>query len=547
MESNSESPLLTSIDGTQNAHFVGDIEHIPPIKGLNDFFLQFRVESKEHSISQLSPSRTQSLPVSPSESWLVFKDISHAAGKMAIWMIPQLFAYAFNFPIAEFLQSQSKIMVMAYISAAVLIPDYFSSLHILRPSFCQCSVISYDLKLTTDVMLDLNLSIDQSDLMSEYMEDNGRKQIIIDQLYFPYLQLDFIDTCDSRFLITTDFFITSVETFTSTLMQHDQIVAGIDWSKSSNRIATVSHDRNSYVWNQEGSVWVPTLVILRLNRAALCVQWSPKGNKFAVGSGAKTVCICYYEQENNWWVSKLIRKKHDSSVTSVAWHPDNAFNINTLDEIQRITVKDLAELGLIKLQQGRKDLVICVVEKVPSVPENVTDQDVFEAACDHARDYSSLLWDDSKKMRLLVKTEIYAHMNIFSGYVMFVSEKLVIGVGYDCNPMVFARVIGTDELNAYLNKYQLELEPQLEALVGRHSRKPWSKFMNAYNQHLVSPEAIDFLDRLTAKEAMLRSIAAKQYYLIKRYKFCETIQCLEDGVEKMKIQCIEGGYVGNYH
>ncbi|KAI3502994.1 hypothetical protein L1887_31428 [Cichorium endivia] len=26
------------------------------------------------------------------------------------------------------------------------------------------------------------------------------------------------------------------------------------------------------------------------------------------------------KQENNWWVSKLIRKKHDSSVTSVAWH-----------------------------------------------------------------------------------------------------------------------------------------------------------------------------------------------------------------------------------
>ncbi|KAG1366866.1 casein kinase II subunit alpha-2 [Cocos nucifera] len=45
----------------------------------------------------------------------------------------------------------------------------------------------------------------------------------------------------------------------------------------------------------------------------------------------------------------------------------------------------------------------------------------------------------------------------------------------------------------------------------RHSRKPWSKFINADNQHLVSPEAIDFLDkllcydhqdRLTAREAM---------------------------------------------
>ncbi|KAH9608432.1 hypothetical protein KSS87_008705 [Heliosperma pusillum] len=72
-------------------------------------------------------------------------------------------------------------------------------------------------------------------------------------------------------------------------------------------------------------------------------------------------------------------------------------------------------------------------------------------------------------------------------------------------------VLGTDELNTYLNKYHLELLPELDALVGRHSRKPWSRFVNADNQHLVSPEALDFLDkllrydhqdRLTAKEAM---------------------------------------------
>ncbi|GJN22556.1 hypothetical protein PR202_gb10134 [Eleusine coracana subsp. coracana] len=107
------------------------------------------------------------------------------------------------------------------------------------------------------------------------------------------------------------------------LSKHDQIVSGIDWSRSSNKIVTVSHDRNSYVWTQEGSDWVPTLVILKLNRAALCVQWSPKENKFAVGSGAKSVCVCYYEQENNWWISKVIRKRHESSVTSLAWHPNN--------------------------------------------------------------------------------------------------------------------------------------------------------------------------------------------------------------------------------
>ncbi|KAL6562668.1 Protein DETOXIFICATION 29 [Orobanche gracilis] len=49
------------------------------------------------------------------------EDISRAAGKFALWMIPQLYAYALNFPIAKFLQSQSKIMAMAWISAVALV------------------------------------------------------------------------------------------------------------------------------------------------------------------------------------------------------------------------------------------------------------------------------------------------------------------------------------------------------------------------------------------------------------------------------------------
>lgn len=55
-----------------------------------------------------------------------------------------------------------------------------------------------------------------------------------------------------------------------------------------------------YVWTFDGKEWQPVLVILRLQRAATSVKWSSKENKFAVGSGAKSVCVCYYEQENNW-------------------------------------------------------------------------------------------------------------------------------------------------------------------------------------------------------------------------------------------------------
>ncbi|GJR77801.1 zinc finger, CCHC-type containing protein [Tanacetum coccineum] len=80
-----------------------------------------------------------------------------------------------------------------------------------------------------------------------------------------------------------------------------------------------------------------------------------------------------------------------------------------------------------------------------------------------------------------------------------------------------AKVLGTDKLNTYLQRYRLELDPHLVALVGRHSRKPWTKFINFDNQHLAVPEAVDFLDKLlrydhqerpTAKEAM-QGIAGK--------------------------------------
>ncbi|KAK6136800.1 hypothetical protein DH2020_029470 [Rehmannia glutinosa] len=48
------------------------------------------------------------------------KKISDLAGKYALWVIPQLFAYALNFPVQKFLQAQSKIWVMTVISVVVL-------------------------------------------------------------------------------------------------------------------------------------------------------------------------------------------------------------------------------------------------------------------------------------------------------------------------------------------------------------------------------------------------------------------------------------------
>ncbi|XP_019176645.1 PREDICTED: protein DETOXIFICATION 29-like isoform X1 [Ipomoea nil] len=60
-------------------------------------------------------------------------EISKSAGTFSLWMIPQLFAYAMNFPIQKFLQAQSKIMVMAVIAAvAVAGHTLFSWLFMLK-------------------------------------------------------------------------------------------------------------------------------------------------------------------------------------------------------------------------------------------------------------------------------------------------------------------------------------------------------------------------------------------------------------------------------
>lgn len=64
-------------------------------------------------------------------------------------------------------------------------------------------------------------------------------------------------------------------------------------------------------------------MLLRISRAATFVRWSPSEAKFAVGSGDRVIAVCYFEEENDWWVSKHLKKPIRSTITSVAWHPNS--------------------------------------------------------------------------------------------------------------------------------------------------------------------------------------------------------------------------------
>lgn len=59
-----------------------------------------------------------------------------------------------------------------------------------------------------------------------------------------------------------------------------------------------------------------------------------------------------------------------------------------------------------------------------------------------------------------------------------------------------AKVLGTDDLFDYLDKYEIELDAQYDDILGRFQKKPWHSFVTSENQRFVTNEAMDFLDKL---------------------------------------------------
>jgi casein kinase II subunit alpha len=74
-----------------------------------------------------------------------------------------------------------------------------------------------------------------------------------------------------------------------------------------------------------------------------------------------------------------------------------------------------------------------------------------------------------------------------------------------------SKVLGTEALHAYCEKYGVTMDPRMAQLCGIRPQVPWRKFANSDNQHLTSQTAFDLLslllkydhhDRATAAEAL---------------------------------------------
>jgi casein kinase II subunit alpha len=79
--------------------------------------------------------------------------------------------------------------------------------------------------------------------------------------------------------------------------------------------------------------------------------------------------------------------------------------------------------------------------------------------------------------------------------------------------------LGTDELFDYLDKYDLELDSQFEGLLTTHSKKPWTRFVTPENQHLVSDEALDLVNKLLRFVLYRISLSFVSYYIVNFHRY----------------------------
>lgn len=122
-----------------------------------------------------------------------------------------------------------------------------------------------------------------------------------------------------------------------------------------------------------------------------------------------------------------------------------------------------------------------------------------------------------KAPELLVDFQEYDYsLDMWSLGAMFASmifrkEPFFHGSSNSDQLVKIAKVLGTEDLFDYLDKYEIELDAEYDNILGRFQKKNWYSFVTPENQRFVSTDAIDFLDkllrydhqeRLTAKEAM---------------------------------------------
>ena len=72
--------------------------------------------------------------------------------------------------------------------------------------------------------------------------------------------------------------------------------------------------------------------------------------------------------------------------------------------------------------------------------------------------------------------------------------------------MKILKVLGEDELFAYVKKYNLTIPKECQKLMRGHTypKRPWESFINDVNRHLVNEDGLDLLTKMLQYDKNLR-------------------------------------------
>ena len=81
------------------------------------------------------------------------------------------------------------------------------------------------------------------------------------------------------------------------------------------------------------------------------------------------------------------------------------------------------------------------------------------------------------------------------GNMMFQKDPMFKGQDNDDQLIKIAEICGIDGLRDYLNTYNLQVNRYHAKRLKNWEKVPWTDFVNKNNKHLVTEEALDFLDK----------------------------------------------------
>jgi len=229
-----------------------------------------------------------------------------------------------------------------------------------------------------------------------------------------------------------------------TLNEHTQVISSVDWHPETNKIVTCSHDRNAYVWTliEDKKIWKKDLVVLKLNRAATYVRWSPDGKKFIVGTGTNKIRFCEYQEEHHWWQSFNIKyQKPTPQPTTLCceFFPcgDYIVSTSTTRHCSILATRD-------ELAKPTKTGPDFIIDKFDSQGWNnscavspqgnwvaFTSQDSFIRFI-HRSEISFSGKTEEEKPKKTININGLPLLSI-----QFLGENTLVGAGYDCQPRLF--------------------------------------------------------------------------------------------------------------